>query len=186
MAVLGRAAVGQVTRTGHLELLARVHLACDNLPALGHLVHADLEDSWLLRFELARVLELVARVDVGLPVDRDPIERLALSAVFSRTLLTHYLDSVHVLLDFMDTVIEMVIAIIENLQHPALVFRPRVIVELSESLEMGAFVSLRCLLFMMLLRKGLRVLLAVVSRFFGLFQGSLNLLTRDNSCGSKK
>jgi hypothetical protein len=86
----------------------------------------------------------------------------------------------------MDTVIEMVIAIIENLQHPALVFRPRVIVELSESLEMGAFVSLRCLLFMMLLRKRLRVLLAVVSRFFGLFQGSLNLLTRDNSCGSKK
>jgi len=109
-----------------------VHVACNDVPAFRYLVHANFENSWLLSFEFTRILELVARVNIGLPMERYPIEWLALSTIFSNTLLAHYLDSVHVLFDLVDAVIKMVITIVEYLHNPAFILRSRFIVELTE------------------------------------------------------
>ena len=75
--------------------------------------------------------------------------------ILSQVLCAHDLDSVHVLLDFVDAVIEMVITIIENLHNPALVLRSRLIVIFAKSLGMEALVTFRRLLLMILLKKGL-------------------------------
>ena len=72
----------------------------------------------------------------GLVVDGGPVLRLALPPLFSFHLLIQDLDSIDVLLNFMRTMIQMVIVVIENVKDLASVFGPVRVMEVLERLNM--------------------------------------------------
>lgn len=98
-----------------LKFLTGVHVGSRDLPTFQGLVHTDLEDSGLLRFILSCVLEFVAGVCKCFVVHGDPVEGVALPALFTITFLTQYLNTIQVLLDFVNAVVKMIISIIKNL-----------------------------------------------------------------------
>ena len=132
-----RVTIGQIAWTENLKGLTSLHLAGCDFPALGHTVHSHLEYRWLFSFEVARILELIPSVCKGLKVYCNPIEWLALSATFFRNLLFHYLNALHVLLNFVNTMIDVVVIIIENIVNFSLILRLRHIMEFLECLCMS-------------------------------------------------